>query len=165
MTCQVCKYEWCWLCKSSYSSIHFSALNPFGCPGLQNGDHLSRNWGCFRRSMYRLGLLLLIIVLIPIALPIAMLIAGPTLAIMFIKDRDFYWGLSACEKFTFMVLCVIVGLILDPIAWIGLIGYFTPIGVMALIDYYRSIRDMEEASSNRLREKLIEEANFDEPAV
>ena len=163
MTCQVCRYEWCWLCKSSYSSIHFNSLNPFGCPGLQNGDHLSSDWGCFRISMYRLGLVLLFLVLIPLALPIAMLIAGPSLAIIFIKEREFYWYLDNLYKFPLITLCIIFGFALNPIAWIGLICYFLPIGIIWLCDYYKNVRDMEEASSNRLRQKLIEEATFDDP--
>lgn len=76
MTCGYCKYEWCWLCGATYSPIHFSPFNPFGCPGLQHGEHTSKNWGCLRLSMYRLGWLLLILILIPIAIPVGLVIAG-----------------------------------------------------------------------------------------
>ena len=147
MTCQICKYEWCWLCKSSYSTIHFSPLNPFGCAGLQNGEHQSRNWGCFTRFLYRLGLLLLFLILIPIALPFALLCAGPSVLLYFLNRRPFYWGLSACEKFPFGLLAIIFGMVANPIIWIGLLILFIPKGVGNLIVYYRNTREMEAASS------------------
>jgi hypothetical protein len=35
MTCQNCKYQFCWLCRGEYSDNHFSEWNPMGCPGAQ----------------------------------------------------------------------------------------------------------------------------------
>lgn len=37
MTCEICTYEWCWLCGGTYHDGHFEPLNPFGCPGLMDG--------------------------------------------------------------------------------------------------------------------------------
>ena len=33
ITCVVCEFEWCWLCRQSYSALHSLSFNPFGCPG------------------------------------------------------------------------------------------------------------------------------------
>jgi len=38
MTCNYCKYEFCWLCRGKYSSNHFDDWNLFGCPGGQYFD-------------------------------------------------------------------------------------------------------------------------------
>lgn len=61
MTCAVCGYQWCWLCRGKYSSVHFDRLNPFGCPGLQNGDNTAEAWKWHRRWRKKCGLLLLIL--------------------------------------------------------------------------------------------------------
>jgi hypothetical protein len=77
MTCSVCHYEWCWLCGSAYSAIHFNSLNPFGCPGLQ--DQQRDEWGKRKILLLRFGLLILIIIGIPIILPLILLACGPIL--------------------------------------------------------------------------------------
>ena len=87
-----------------------------------------------------MALLLLIIILVPLCLPFALLGAGPTVIIAYIRNKDFYWGLSTCEKFPIVVLSIILGLILNPIAWVGLIIYFLPVGIGMMIDYYRRMR-------------------------
>lgn len=106
---------------------------------------------------------MLFIILIPLALPFALLGAGPTVVILFIKDRNFYWGLSNCERFPVIFFCIIFGLVINPIAWLGLLIYFVPVGIGAMIEYYRNAREMEDASMNRMRDKLIQEGNFDDP--
>ena len=34
MQCPGYAYQWCWLCMGIYTDIHYSPLNPLGCPGL-----------------------------------------------------------------------------------------------------------------------------------
>eukprot|EP00743_Colponemidia_sp_Colp-15_P000142 GILK01000164.1.p1 GENE.GILK01000164.1~~GILK01000164.1.p1 ORF type:complete len:492 (-),score=63.48 GILK01000164.1:91-1485(-) len=58
MTCSRCGYQWCWLCRSKYSRLHFKSWNIFGCPGLQGGDNNRNNWPVLKIIGYRLGLLL-----------------------------------------------------------------------------------------------------------
>jgi E3 ubiquitin-protein ligase RNF19A len=36
MTCQRCRYEFCWMCMGRYSEHHFEWWNVFGCPGGQS---------------------------------------------------------------------------------------------------------------------------------
>lgn len=35
MTCIHCKFEFCWICGSAYTTNHYAYLNFRGCPGLQ----------------------------------------------------------------------------------------------------------------------------------
>jgi len=35
MTCQRCKYEFCWMCRGEYGGNHFAWWNLWGCPGGQ----------------------------------------------------------------------------------------------------------------------------------
>lgn len=164
MTCGYCRYEWCWLCGATYSPIHFSPFNPFGCPGLQHGEHTSKNWGCLRLCMYRLGWFLLILLLIPLALPIGLVVAGtpaskigPTLLIASVKNSSWYYYQRDCNKCGIWLGLIIVGLIINPFVWVGLLIYSIPQGIMYLVRYYRQRREIEEVSAQHLRDRLIEE--------
>jgi E3 ubiquitin-protein ligase RNF19A len=35
MTCYYCEFQFCWICGATYTSDHFTALNPMGCGGMQ----------------------------------------------------------------------------------------------------------------------------------
>jgi len=35
MTCQRCRYEFCWMCRGEYGGNHFAWWNLWGCPGGQ----------------------------------------------------------------------------------------------------------------------------------
>ena len=59
MACASCGYQWCWLCRERYSDMHFSPLNPFGCPGLQAAEHTPQRWPWYKRWILRVGILLL----------------------------------------------------------------------------------------------------------
>jgi len=70
MTCQSCKYEFCWICKGKYSSGHFSDYNLFGCPG---GQYNTRSIGtccglcsCFPAWVRRLCILVMLVLISPI---------------------------------------------------------------------------------------------------
>ena len=38
MTCQSCRYQWCWICNQKYSGSHYKYWNPFSCVGEQYDD-------------------------------------------------------------------------------------------------------------------------------
>ena len=44
MSCIICDYQWCWLCRGAYTPMHFNPLNPFGCSNLQGGDNTRAQW-------------------------------------------------------------------------------------------------------------------------
>jgi hypothetical protein len=74
MTCS-CGQEFCWVCGANYSRVHFSPINPFGCPGM----HMATNTGkCLlpiTRSFcgrFFFRMLMLIVVLIAVPLGIAL---------------------------------------------------------------------------------------------
>ena len=38
ITCNLCQYEFCWLCLKKYSNYHYSMFNLSGCPGMRFVD-------------------------------------------------------------------------------------------------------------------------------
>lgn len=125
MTCSICHYEWCWLCGSSYTTAHFSALNPFGCPGLQ--DRPRDDWGKCKIFLLRLGLLFLFILAVPLLLPLAMISGGP----VFVGNMiwNCLYPQSCCKKFGIVILSIFVGILANPFVWIFCIVYFLPKGI------------------------------------
>jgi E3 ubiquitin-protein ligase RNF19A len=66
MTCYFCSYQWCWICKSIYTSSHYNKLNPFGCPGLQYSNENSRLESCCKSFWYGVVLFLVYLVFSPL---------------------------------------------------------------------------------------------------
>lgn len=153
MTCTVCRYEWCWLCGSTYSSIHFSPLNPLGCAGMQD----SRFTGSTKCKIYliRFFILLGMIILIPIALPLSMVFAGPVLAVSTFDRRKGYRH-RCCFKAFFYPLLFLLGFIADPFIWIGFIIYITPKICETMCEYFEDRRRIHENSDNYLNRRLLQ---------
>ena len=117
--CRVCNYEWCWLCGSAYTKFHFA--NPFGCMGLQDGSYTAKNWGCLKRTLYRLGILIGII----LALPLVALLAFPIFFSIMVSDSQYFqntFGDSGCcckalySVFFVFPLGLLLNLIVVPVA-------------------------------------------------
>lgn len=72
MTCQSCKYQFCWICRGQYNGSHFEWYNIFGCPGAQYTPRFCRCPTCFPRWLNRL---LIIICFLAIVVPI-IIVAG-----------------------------------------------------------------------------------------
>jgi hypothetical protein len=77
MTCAVCGFQWCWLCRGKYTSNHFNSLNPFGCPNMQFGEVRRSRWLRFRILCKRLKICLVWIFLLVLS-PL-LIIFGPSL--------------------------------------------------------------------------------------
>lgn len=108
----VCNYEWCWLCGSAYTKFHF--MNPFGCMGLQDGGNTARNWGCFKRTIYRLGILLAII----IAVPFVALLGFPIAFSIMVAESSYYrnsfrYNGCCCKLLYFAMFVFPLGLLLN----------------------------------------------------
>jgi len=98
-------------------------------------DRPRDDWTKCKIILLRAGLLLLIIVGIPVMLPLAMLAAGPVLIIQILFDCLYPEG---CLKKTGIAsLGIIIGLIGDPLIWVGGIFYFTPKGIIKIRNWYR----------------------------
>lgn len=124
MSCFVCSYEWCWLCGATYSDLHFSPLNPFGCAGLQDQNHA--RWGGCKIFLWRFMIALGFLIGIPVLLPIAMIVCGPATIFYTYRNapRIVYGGCG--RKVLYFILFIIVGLIMNPFFWI----YFSGLGIM-----------------------------------
>lgn len=133
MTCRVCKYEWCWLCGSTYSDIHFSPLNPLGCAGMQN-----RNISAFSKcKIYILRFFMVIgfIILFPIVVPLVMIFCGPVILFQFlVRHVCRYCG--CCVEMLLAIICLPLGLALDPFIWIGATIYFMPTICRRIKDWF-----------------------------
>lgn len=143
MTCGVCKYEWCWLCGSTYSDVHFSPLNPLGCAGMQN-----RNLSGFAKcKIYFLRVLMIIgfLILLPVVAPCVMVFCGPVLLYNFFVKR-MCRSYNCCFHIFMALLSLPLGLIIDPFVWIGAIIYFVPSICRAIGDWFERRRYMNESS-------------------
>lgn len=139
MTCEVCKYEWCWLCGATYSDIHFSPLNPIGCAGMQN-----RNLSGFAKcKIYILRVLMIIafLILLPIVAPIIMIFCGPVLLYNFLVKKvcRFY---GCCFHLLMIIISIPFGLMIDPFVWIGGIIYFIPFMYQNIMNWHERRRTM-----------------------
>ncbi len=107
MTCNICKYEWCWLCGATYTNIHFAPFNPFGCAGLQGGAHQARNWSWWKRILYKIVVFVLIV---GVGLPLAAVLSGPIFAIYVLSNSyPFRYKFNLAVKIISVVLAIPVG--------------------------------------------------------
>ena len=49
---RVCLYEWCWLCGSAYTNVHY--INPLGCMFLVT---TKKKWPTWKRMLLKLALI------------------------------------------------------------------------------------------------------------
>ena len=143
MTCGVCRYEWCWLCGSTYSDIHFSPLNPLGCAGMQN-----RNLSGFPKcKIFILRILMVIgfLILFPIVAPVAMVFCGPVLLYNLFSKKICY-TYNCCFLMFIALISLPLGIIADPFIWIGGIIYFTPSLCRSIGNWVQRRRNMIQVS-------------------
>lgn len=79
-----------------------------------------------------------IVAALPIALPLAMLIAGPAIIGNFLWRECYPY--SCLARFLLIIMSTILGIILNPFVWIGIVAYYLPKGVIYIIDYFRRRR-------------------------
>ena len=62
------------------------------------------------------------------------------------------------KKFLSVVVGFVLGIMFDPLIWVGLIVVFAPRFFGGVRDYFRNRRRRIEISENRLNERLINDA-------
>jgi len=115
MTCCMCNYQWCWLCRGKYSRNHFNKMNPFGCSGLQSGYNTRNKWPTWKIYIWRffkIMLFLLLVVLLPIIWVLASLLLAMEIRYPFCQKRSRY-GRRRRERNR--CLGLIIGIIFLPI--------------------------------------------------
>lgn len=78
---------------------------------------------------------MLFIIGAPVMIPVAMILCGPILL------GNIFWNClypsNFCKKFWLVILSIIIGLMADPLVWIGSIFYFIPLGINKLYHWYK----------------------------
>jgi hypothetical protein len=71
---------------------------------------------------------------VPVILPVAMIACGPVLI------GNVFWNClypdGFCKKFWVVILSIILGILANPIVWIGCMVYFIPKGIQKLYYWY-----------------------------
>lgn len=152
MTCKVCKYQWCWLCGSPYSDIHFSPLNPLGCANMQNRQITSFS----KCKMYLLRLLMIIgfLCLLPFVIPGVLAFCGPVLVYKYLIKLCGY-PYRCHQKTGILIISLPLGLIMDPLIWIGSLFYFIPSIYNGIKSFYQNRQNMIEGSENQIKKRLM----------
>jgi len=75
--------------------------------------------------------LILFIIGIPIIIPLALLASGPALIVNLIWNH--FYPETITKKIFIVFISLIIGLILNPIIWIGGLVYLIPKGIHSLI--------------------------------
>lgn len=120
---------------------------------MQNRDGI----GKCRIWLWRIALFLLICITVPIAFPIALVCAGPFVAIEYCYKQVQY-GDSRAKKFFAVIIGFVVGMAFNPFFWIGLVVVFGPRIIEGMREYFRNRRRRIENTENRLTERLINDA-------
>jgi len=111
MTCLFCKYQWCWVCKDTFTGYdHYTAGNPFGC-GVGTFDTEVPNWCC--RQLKKLLFILLGLILLPFVLVFAFPCIITAGWISLTMKLDVAMCCCCCFVGTFIVFAI--GLALDVI--------------------------------------------------
>ena len=152
MTCYVCHYEFCWLCKGAYTSIHFFPLNPLGCPGLQSIKTKVHKWNWIKRFLIRILCFIVCIVL----LPFASLLYLPICFCVLVFESRFYRrkvrNQGIAIKSLFMTLIILLCIILEPIFLVVEAIGVIPVILILLVQYFKE--------RYRRSQKVIKISNF-----
>jgi E3 ubiquitin-protein ligase RNF19A len=134
MSCAVCGYNWCWLCRGHYTSNHFNAFNPFGCPNLQSGYNTRQQWPMWKIYLTRCrGFCLWICIVI--FLPLVLLF-GPAFHVTKAYHNDNIYDRSICKNLlleSFIFICITI---ITPLGYACAVPFLVGYSVFKCIKYY-----------------------------
>lgn len=120
---EVCHYEFCWICGSEFSPLHFAPFNPFGCPMLMNERY--GKMGKCKVCLYKF----LFFVLFFLSLPLLFILTGPYISYEikeFLLSRYNVYDISKNKRIFYTILAIIIGLLIDPLLILLVVICFFP---------------------------------------
>jgi hypothetical protein len=131
MTCSMCDYQWCWLCRRKYKKSHYDVFNIFGCPGLLDGTNTAHGWGWQMRLGRKLCVFILLLFMIPFSKSYVVILFWFPSFITYqlyekLKDRRNRW------KYCILIWGFLGGILLTPIAYAVLVIFLPILGVKYL---------------------------------
>ncbi|CAD8194525.1 unnamed protein product [Paramecium pentaurelia] len=139
MTCQFCQHEWCWICGSDYTSIHYAIFNPFGCPALMPGWIRQKDWSYVKLIIWRFICFILLIIFTPMFV----LVIAPLFCIAKLKQTSFYRDKNCWIQACLLILALLIGVALIPIAVVVFAVALVPSIIGIIVFYYDERKRLE----------------------
>jgi len=161
MTCGMCGFEWCWLCKGEYTQDHFNSLNPFGCPGLQNGVHNRFTCNSFARYALKLGVCLFWVVWV-LMIPFVLLGLSIVWPIVLYKRNNYHLNKNKARVFFEGFGLLLIGLITFPLTFaVSLVITIVPGSCIALSRYIHNRKRMLAQARERRIQNMMRARGID----
>ena len=116
MTCSHCKFQFCWICLSPYTSNHYDYTNLAGCPGMQftnSEDERQIARGRTRCIATHYLVILIKILLIILLIPFFLIVVG-----IFLPYSFYSVCYSQSPSCSMIMVLLLIGFVLLPFGFI-----------------------------------------------